>query len=215
MSDYEDDGEGDFDGLEEDPVDADDLDDDAPGAPGAPPGGAPVPAADADADDDDDLDRGVDASGVASSDDDTDAGTDVATDTEDNSGPAEPAGGKARPDRVKVDPLLRMSNKPRTVRLVAPDERRTSNWLQRPEAAYIIAMRARQIADGSTCFVDGDGLHDPVALAFKELLARRTPFALRRVVGSGPGGELIVEEWPVREMAIPPLVPPVSLGSVQ
>lgn len=122
--------------------------------------------------------------------------------------PAAPAAASARPERPKGDPLLRISNRPRVVRVVPAEERVTDGRLHKTEAAYLVAMRAEQIAKYATCFTDGGGLRDPVALAFKELLDRRCPLVIRRQVGVGPGGELLVEDWSVREMALPPLVPP-------
>jgi DNA-directed RNA polymerase subunit K/omega len=97
---------------------------------------------------------------------------------------------------------------------VPPEERVTSHCLQRPEAAYIIAIRAEQIAKHPTAFTDIAGLHDPVAIAFKELFERRCPLTLRRPVGLGPAGERLVEEWNVREMTLPSLTPPVPLGGM-
>lgn len=127
--------------------------------------------------------------------------------------PGEPGGGlKAQPQRTRVDPILRASNKPRTVIIVPDDERVTDHRLHKSEAAQIIAIRAKEIATFATSFVDAPHLHDPVALAFKELYDRRTPLKWRRQVGMTPAGELIVEEWNVREMALPALQPPVPLG---
>lgn len=122
------------------------------------------------------------------------------------------AASKAAPQRARVDPILRASNKPRIVRCVPPEERMTSHVLQKSEAAYIIATRAEQISKHPTAFVDIRGLHDPVAIAYKELFERRCPLVLRRPVGTGPAGEHLVEEWNPREMALPPLTPPVPLG---
>jgi DNA-directed RNA polymerase subunit K/omega len=158
--------------------------------------GPPSPAADADADDDE-LGLDEDAAG---------------TDEDEADEPDEPHD-RARPEKARVDPITRMSNKPRTVVVVPDDERVTDNRLHKSEAAYIISMRSQQIARHATCFVPGEGLHDPVSLAFKELLARRCPLKLRRTVGTGANGELIVEEWIVREMTLPALTPPVPLGT--
>ena len=121
-------------------------------------------------------------------------------------------GPKAHPQRQKVDPILRMSNKPRTIVVIPADERTTDNRLQKTEAALIIAKRAAQIARSRTSFTDAPGLHDPVSIAYKELFDRRTPLLLRRQVGTGPAGEQLVEEWSPREMALPPLPPPTPLG---
>jgi DNA-directed RNA polymerase subunit K/omega len=147
--------------------------------------------------------------------DDDGAGTDDNTDDDADASPDEEVPTiKAHPQRPKVDPILRLSNRPRVVVVVHPDERVTDNRLHKSEAAYIIAMRAQQIARYATTFTDPSGLHDPVAIAFKELLERRCPFTLRRSIGIGPAGELVVEEWNPREMTLPQLTPPVPLGGI-
>jgi DNA-directed RNA polymerase subunit K/omega len=122
------------------------------------------------------------------------------------------ASGPARPEKPKVDPLLRASNRPRVTLIVADDERRTDNRLQKTEAAAVLARRAKQIATYGKRFVDSGSLHDPVQIALKELYERRCPLKLRREVGYGPAGELLVEEWRVREMTLPPLSS-LGLGS--
>ncbi|NBQ43951.1 MAG: hypothetical protein EBU23_16185, partial [Mycobacteriaceae bacterium] len=126
----------------------------------------------------------------------------VDEDADEEAEPVEPVTQKARPERQKVDPILRMSNKPRLVRVVKPEDRVTDNRLHKTEAAQIIAMRAQQIAKYGTHFTDGGSLHDPVMIAFKELLDRRCPLTLRRHIGTGPSGEPIVEEWDVRTMTL-------------
>lgn len=148
------------------------------------------------------------------------AGTDLETDEDgsdaDNEGDGEGESAAqaqlAHPQRAQPDPLLHMSNKPRTVHIVADELRVTDSRLQLAEAAYIRAVRAAQIARSATHFVDAQGLHDPVAIAHKELFERRCPLKLRRVVGTGPTGDLFVEEWNVREMTLPPLTAPSALG---
>ena len=171
-------------------------------------GPEPEPGADADADADEDADE-VGLEEDAAGTDDEGEGDDAGDEEAD---PVEPVMQKARPERQKVDPILRMSNKPRFVRVVAPEDRVTDNRLHKSEAALVLAMRAQQISKYATRFTEGGALHDPVALAFKELFDRRCPFILRRPIGVGPGGEPVVEEWCVREMVLPPLTPPAPLG---
>lgn len=122
---------------------------------------------------------------------------------------------QARPARPSADPPAKRSNKSAVVVLVPPDERLTDNVLRRTEAAQVLAMRAQQIAQFATSFVDHEGLHDPVAIAFKELFARRCPLSVRRAVGVGPAQEQLFEEWRVNEMTLPPLTPPIALGPVE
>ncbi len=111
----------------------------------------------------------------------------------------------AAAQRPRIDPILRIGNKARVVHIVAPDDRITDTRLQPAEAAHVLATRAQQIAKHATSFTDAAGLHDPVEIALKELYDRRCPLRLRRQIGTGPAGELLVEEFNVREMTLPPL----------
>jgi hypothetical protein len=198
MSDDEGGDYGDYEDLgvgEEDPVDDEGLADVAD------------PEIEVDAVDDEEAEIGLeeDAAGTDEDEEDDEAG-------DEDADPIEPVPQKARPERQKVDPILRISNKHRFIHVVPPEDRVTDHRLQKPEAAYIIGMRAQQIALYATRYTEGASLHDPVMLAYKELLDRRCPFILRRPVGTGPNGELLIEEWTVREMTLPPLTAPVPLG---
>ena len=144
----------------------------------------------------------VNEDGAGTDDDEDD---EAVLDTEESSDIIESTTQKARPERQKIDPVLRESNKSQIVRIVKPDDRVTDNRLHKSEAALAIAMRAQQIAKYGTHFIDGGIIHDPVELAHKEFLSRRSPFILRRIIGYGPNGESIVEEWPIREMTLPSL----------
>ncbi len=169
------------------------------------------PEAEAEPEDDEEVGLDEDAAGT-DDEDEEDEGEGEADEGEEDTEPAG-ASQKAQPQRQKIDPILRVANKHRVIRIVPPDERVTDNRLQKSEAAYVIAMRAEQIAKYATCFTEAPTLHDPVAKAFKELYDRRCPLTLQRLVGTGPFGEAIVEEWTVREMTLPPLTPPVPLGA--
>ena len=75
-----------------------------------------------------------------------------------------------------------------------PEEHVTSDVLQLTEAAGLLAVRAKQIADtGKVFLAETAGLHDPVELARAELLARRCPLAVERAVGVLDNGDLLVE----------------------
>lgn len=143
------------------------------------------------------------------------AGTDEGTDTEEPAEEFVAEQNQARPSRPGADPPTRRSNRSGAAVIVAPEERTTDNVLRRTEAAQVLAMRAQEIAQYATSFVDHAGLHDPVAIAFKELLARRCPLKVRRAVGVGPAQEQLYEEWRVNEMTLPPLTPPVALGPIE
>ncbi len=152
-----------------------------------------------------DEERGLDEDAAGSDIDDEEDEEDENGDHEDDEDDLTPIGIKATPTRQPVDPILRVANKPRSIIIVPPDQRTTDHRLHRNEAAFVIAMRAAEIAKTATIFTDPGGLHDPVAIATKELFDRRNPLKIRRQVGTAPTGEQIVEIWRIREMTLPPL----------
>ena len=91
------------------------------------------------------------------------------------------------------------------VRIVAPDDRVTSNFLQRTELAAILAVRAKQISSGSQVFVDIGDEQDTIEIAKKELLAYRNPLVVRRYIGRDGDGTLVYEDWKVRELGLFPI----------
>lgn len=118
---------------------------------------------------------------------------------------------KAQPQRIRIDPVVRASNKPVTIRIVPDEERVTDNRLHKSEAALIIAKRAAQIATHAKHFArNAQGLHDPVAIAYQELYERRCPLKLHRRIRTDPNGDEVVESWSPRKMALPPLQLPRS-----
>lgn len=91
----------------------------------------------------------------------------------------------------------------RYIRVVPPNERVTSDVMQRFEMAQIIAVRAVQIArTGRTFLPETVGALPPDAdaqyLAELELRSGNCPLKIRRRVG-----EDTFEEWLPREMALP------------
>ena len=91
------------------------------------------------------------------------------------------------------------------VRIVKPDNRKTSEFLQRTELAAVLAVRARQITSGSQVFVDIGDEQDAINIAKKELFSNRNPLVIRRYVGKDPDGTLVFENWAVRERGIFPV----------
>jgi len=90
--------------------------------------------------------------------------------------------------------------------IIVPDEERvTSNVATLAEIARAIAIRAKQISENPSAYVDIGLLSDPETIARKELDERRTPLVLRRSVGRTSAGESIVELWKLREMSYPEL----------
>jgi DNA-directed RNA polymerase subunit K/omega len=174
----------------------------------APDEGGPETAAEVEGDDELGLEE--DAAGTDEDEEEGDEGADEEPDL------IEPAGAsqKGVPQREKVDPIVRASNKHRKLIIVADEDRETDNRLQTAEAALVISKRAEQIATHATHFALNASFHDPVAIAYQELFENRCPLILERKVSDpNPAGEVYVEHWVVREMTLPPLTPPVPLGA--
>jgi hypothetical protein len=160
------------------------------------PAAAGEPAIDADADADSDIEAD---------------GSDAPSDSESEDEAAADVEPELEAPRARADPVTAGANRPVRVVVVPKSERITDNRLHKTEASYIISVRAQQIARSATNFASAShtnsaALYDPCAIAQRELIERRCPLLLRRQVGWGPDGEVIVEEWSVREMALPQLI---------
>lgn len=86
-----------------------------------------------------------------------------------------------------------------------PENRRTSNVLNRYETTELISIRATQIAEYNNCLVDTTGLDDPILMAKRELMQLKCPLILRRTIGEvkdkKTGNEKIyMEFWNPNEM---------------
>ena len=162
----------------------------------------------------------ADADGDAETDAEADADAEAEIDADaDEQGSAEEGAHevpRAGPQPPRVDPLLHRSNTAGVIRVVPRDEYVTSNCVQLAEAAGLIAKRAEAIAAGGPSFevrVEGaPPLRDAGAKAFKEFYDRRSPLTIRRVVGVGPAGETLVEDWNPREMTLPAIPLPAALA---
>lgn len=138
-------------------------------------------------------------------------GSDVLSDSESEDDGAADVEPELEAARARADPVTSGANRPVRVVVVPNSERITDNRLHKSEASYVISVRAQQIARSATNFASAShtnsaALYDPCAIAQRELIERRCPLLLRRQVGWGPDGEIIVEEWCVREMALPQLI---------
>lgn len=144
-------------------------------------------AADANAADEDDSDDDDDASSDDGSDDD----------------------GAVVPDSIRrgahVDNTAAQSATIRMVKVVADEDRVTSNQMTKEEVTRAIALRAQQITQSPNAYTNIDGLSRAEDIAQKELYDHRSPLVLTRVVGKTSTGQRIVEKWKVREMSLPPL----------
>lgn len=123
-----------------------------------------------------------------------------------SSGRAKAASGRHPPSEKSA---TLASNRPL---LVVPDQdRRTSNRMTVAEMARAIALRASHLEANPSPYIKVGQRTSPAQLAHDELFARRSPLLLYRTVGRSSKNERIVEVWPVREMAYPPISSPATL----
>jgi DNA-directed RNA polymerase I, II, and III subunit RPABC2 len=84
-------------------------------------------------------------------------------------------------------------------RKLAPDAekaaRTTTPFLTKYERARVLGARALQISLGAPVLVDVEGESDPLAIAAKELRAKRMPLKIRRHLPNGA-----YEDWSVNEL---------------
>lgn len=101
-------------------------------------------------------------------------------------------------EEQEVDEDLPTTTAPSTIiKVTKPEDRITSNVLNRFDRAKAIGIRAQQIADGDEYFTDPEGLTAPIDIAEKELNEGKCPIIIERVLHGN-----IVEHWPIREMII-------------
>ncbi len=79
-----------------------------------------------------------------------------------------------------------------------PEDRVTSEVMTRFELCEIISIRAKQLEKGYKVFTDIGDLTDPIDIARKEVLDKKCPLSIRRMITDKVG-----EKWQVNEMAIP------------
>lgn len=80
-----------------------------------------------------------------------------------------------------------------------PEDRDTSEVMTRFELCEVISIRARQLELGKKTFTDAADLTDPIEIAKKEILDKKCPLSIIRMIT-----DKIAEKWHVNEMAIPP-----------
>lgn len=107
----------------------------------------------------------------------------------------------------KIDPIVKLSTKPRNIIIVPPEERITDNRLHKNETSFILSTRAKEIAKHATHFLENNTYTNAVSIAYHELYSHRCPLKLRRQVGISPKGDIIVEEWDTKTMVLPNIPP--------
>ena len=134
------------------------------------------------------------ADGPAPRDDDPDS----AAGTDSDEGEAGPGDGSPRKEAAPPPP-----GGVRTIYVVAPEDRQTSERLSVYERTRAIAIRAEQLTKNPTAFVPIGNMTTSIEIATAEFDQRMSPLIVQRIVGRTPAGELIVEEWTPREMVHP------------
>ncbi len=79
-----------------------------------------------------------------------------------------------------------------------PEDRVTSEVMTRFELCEIISIRAKQLEKGHKVFTDVGELTNPIDIARKEILDKKCPLSIRRMITDKVG-----EKWQANEMAIP------------
>lgn len=86
----------------------------------------------------------------------------------------------------------------KTLVIVNPDDRLTSDIMTSFEYTEIVSQRAKQIQNGGVCMTDVLNLIDPIAMAEKELRDRKCPLKVVR-----HRTDKIIEIWSANELALP------------
>ncbi|ESN95835.1 hypothetical protein HELRODRAFT_86309, partial [Helobdella robusta] len=80
---------------------------------------------------------------------------------------------------------------------VDPEKRMTTPYMTKYERARVLGTRALQIAMCAPVMVELEGEIDPLAIAMKELKARKIPIIIRRYLPDGS-----YEDWAIDELII-------------
>ena len=81
---------------------------------------------------------------------------------------------------------------------VLPEDRRTSEVMTRFEYCEVVSIRAKQIENGASAFIEIGGLTDPLEIAREEVKQKQCPLSIIRMLTDKIG-----EKWHVNELAIP------------
>jgi DNA-directed RNA polymerase I, II, and III subunit RPABC2 len=101
-------------------------------------------------------------------------------------------------ERYEYKPVIRSE-----IVYVHPDNRITSEIMSKFELCEVRSHRAKQLESGLPAFTDIGNLTDPLAIANKEILDKKCPLDIVRVILEHNNMK-IAEKWHVNEMGIPP-----------
>ena len=98
---------------------------------------------------------------------------------------------------------INMNDEHHMIMHIIPDEERmSSNYLTLEEETEARGIRVTQIEGGAPVFTDVEGFTDPIEMARKELLDKKSPLILIREMRRDKTGRY-VELWKVNEMTLP------------
>lgn len=97
-------------------------------------------------------------------------------------------------ERYEFRPVLRTQ-----IVYKLPEHRVTSEVMSKFELAEVISIRARQLESSAKVFTDIGDLTDPLAIAKKEIIDKKCPLDIVRMIT-----DKIAERWHVNELSIPP-----------
>ncbi len=130
---------------------------------------------------------------------------------EDNAKPAKDEEDDDEEDGDDIDDLKPITSKTRQhvyhqipdsseIKIVAPNNRITSEYMTIYEYSMVVGTRATHIANGSVLYTDPQGLYDPRDIAKKEINENMCPLSITRKVSPS-----MIEVWEVNEMIKPKL----------
>jgi len=79
-----------------------------------------------------------------------------------------------------------------------PEDRRTSEVMTKFELCEVISIRAKQLEKSNKVFTDVGDITDPLEMAKKEIIDKKCPLSIVRMLT-----DKIAEKWHVNELAIP------------
>lgn len=108
---------------------------------------------------------------------------------------------------IKVDPFKNLKERyeynpviNRTIIIVHPKNRVSTEQMTKYEYVSIISQRGSQIENGGKVFTDVSGITDPLKKAEKEILDKKCPISILR-----PITDVLFEKWSANELSIPSL----------
>ncbi len=87
--------------------------------------------------------------------------------------------------------------------IIPVDKRTTKDKITEYEYARLLMVRAKMISDGSMPLVNAEDLDNDEDIAKSELLHRKIPLLLKRIVGTSLDGKILIEIWDPKQMTLP------------